>query len=329
MRRQRKIMAKVAFGVSVLWLCGCNEQSSSKGPVIGVAQYLNHPGLDETRQGFMDEMKRLGFGADSNTRYDYQNASGDLSTAQSIAEKFANNDYALIFSIATPMSQAVQRAVRGKAIPIVFGAITDPVSAGLIESMERPGDNITGTSDRWPYKKQMELIREALPRAVRIGVVFNPGEANTRYAMEQTRTAAKELDLKLVESAISGPNDIIEAVESLARKIDALYVPADNTAMAGATTIVRTANKYQIPVVAGDPGTFDAGCVVGLGVSYSDLGVQAARLASKILKKKAKAGDLPIVVSSNPKLMVNLGVAKRLNIVLPDSLVKRADVVRP
>jgi putative ABC transport system substrate-binding protein len=277
--------------------------------------------------GFMQEMERTGFTEKAGVVFDYQNASGDLSTARSIAEKLVNSRCSLIFTIATPMSQAVQKAGEGKNIPIIFGAITDPVSAGLVQSMERPGGDITGTSDRWPYEQQMELIREALPKARRVGVVFNPGEANTRYAMERTRAAAKTLGLQLVEAAISGPNDIIEAVESIIRKSDVLYVPADNTAMAGATTIVKTADKYRVPVIAGDPGTFDAGCVVGLGVSYKELGVEAARLAGRILRDKEKPGNLPVVVSSRPKLMVNLKVAGTLNVKLPDGIVSRADVV--
>src|SRR5437588_5307787 len=144
-------------------------------------------------------MKRLGYGGEIKARIDYQNASGDMNTARSIADKFVNGGYDLIFSLATPMAQTTKKAASGKSIPIVFGAITDPVSSGLVESMEKPGDNITGTSDQWPYEEQLRLLKEVMPKAQNLCVVFNPGEDNTRYAMEQTRTAANKIGIKLIE----------------------------------------------------------------------------------------------------------------------------------
>lgn len=312
---------------ALIGISGCRP-SPQKVPIrIAVAQYITHPALDETREGYVQELHHIGFTEAAGYVLEYQNAAGDLSTAKSIADRFASGRYALVFSIATPMSQAVKTAAEAKGIPIVFGAITDPVSAGLAASMEKPGGNITGTSDRWPYEKQMELIRQVLASARRVGVVFNPGEANSRFAMQETRRAAAAVKLELVEAPISTVNDIVPAVDSIARRSDVLYVPADNTAMAGAAAIVRRAERYRLPVVAGDPGTFAAGCLVGLGVSYHDLGVQAAQLTARILRDKVKAGDLPVVTSGRPKLMVNLAVARKLGITLPDTVLRTADEV--
>jgi putative ABC transport system substrate-binding protein len=294
---------------------------------VGIAQFVHHPALDATREGFLDEMKRLGYAGDDRVQYVYENAEGDISTANSIAQKFAAGRYDLVFPLATPMAQAVRKALSGTGTPVVFGAITDPVSAGLVQSMAKPGDRITGTSDQWPYEGQLKLFREVMPELKNLCVVFNPGEDNTRYAMQQTRSAAVGLGIHLVEAPISGPTDVFESASSIASRCQAFYVPADNTAMAAAPTIVRVADQHRLPVLAGDPGTFKAGCLIGLGVSYYDLGVQSAKLANMILKEGKNAGDLPVVTSQNPQVMVSLPVAKRLGIRIPESVLKRASEI--
>lgn len=313
----------VGLGLTITTLA-CAGGRNISGPVIGVAQFVDHPALDATRQGFRDEMARLGYD-DAHARFDYQNAEGDMVTARSIAQRFAGGGYDLIFCLATPMAQMVKKVRVDGRPPIVFGAITDPVSAGLVETMAKPGDAITGTSDQWPYEGQLALFREVVTGPRGLCIVFNPGEDNTRYAMQQTRAAAAKLQIRLIEAPISGITDIYEAASSIAGRCDAFYVPADNTAMAGAATIIRVADARSIPVIAGDAGTFDAGSLIALGVSYQDLGVQSARLAERILKEGKRAGDLPVIVSQKPQLMVNIAVARRLGLKMPESILKRAD----
>jgi putative ABC transport system substrate-binding protein len=286
---------------------------------IGVAQFIDQPALDQTRAGFMQEMGRLGMSTPKVT-FEYQNAQGSMSDAAVIADRFAQGKYDLVFSLATPMTQVMKRAMVGRSTPIIFGAITDPVSAGLVSSMSHPGGGITGTSDRWPYEEQMKLIRILLPKADTVCVVFNPGEDNSKYAMEQTRPAASAYHLKLIESAVSVTADVYAAADAIAGRCSAFYVPADNIAMASAQTIVRVANLHNIPVFAGDPETFKAGCVAGLGVSYYDLGVQAAQIARRVLVEHIPAGDIPVVTSQAPLLMIDKQVAKRFNIAIPDNL---------
>ncbi len=315
------------FVFALTFVAACSKQKQAQVPKIAVAQFVGHPGLDATREGFYGEMKRLGYIGDEKVVFDFQNAHGDFTTAASIAERFATSGYSLIFALATPMAQAVKKATVGKRTPIIFGAITDPISAGLVNAMEKPGDNITGTSDQWPYEDQVKLFKEVMPNLKRLCVVFNPGEDNTRYAMEKTRNAAIKLGIQLVEAPVSGTVDLFEAASSITRKCEAFYVPADNTAMAGAPIIIKVANRYNLPVFAGDPGTFKAGSLAGLGVSYYDLGVESARLADLVLRENKNAGELPVVTSRNPQVMVNLVVAKRLGINIPDSVLKRAQEV--
>lgn len=294
---------------------------------IAVGQYIDHPGLDAVRKGFYDQMAKLGYKEGDNVQYDFQNCQGDTTLTQNISNKFSDGSYDLIFSIATPISQAIKKGTAQNHTPVVFGAITDPVSAGLVNSLQSPGDNLTGTSDVWPYLKQLELIKKILPNAKNIGVLFNPGEANTTYAMEQTRNAAKQLGLNLVEAPITGTNEINAGVLSIVNSVDAFYVTADNTTMAAAPAIVKVATEKKKPVFAGDPGTFDAGSVAGFGVSYYNLGVASANITNDILKNGKKPSNIPVVISDNPELMINLVVAKQLNISITDSVVSSAQKV--
>lgn len=202
------------------------------------------------------------------------------------------------------MAQSVKSACPATQ-PILFGAVTDPMSAGLVTSdLDAPSGNITGTSDRWPYELQMALLAHIWGSNARIGVPFNPAEANTQYAMEQIRRIAKDIGLTLVEVPINSVTEASQAVDVLAGKVDAIYVPADNTAVAAAPGIIAAADRRNLPVVAGDPGTFKAGAVVGLGVDYKNLGILNARQGLQILSGSSPA-NMPVQISDRPELYVN------------------------
>lgn len=311
--------------IIVFFIFSCNNANKVKR--VAIAQFIDHPMLDDCRKGFMKGMEDLGYIPNENIKYDYQNSQGEMSLNYNIAEKFGKGKYHVIFSIATPTSQALKKATLHTQIPVVFGAITDPVSAGLVNSLESSGNNFTGTSDQWPYFNQLKLITEILPQAKSIGVVFNSGEANTEYAMKQTRIAADSLNFKLIESPITNTNEVAIGTKILINKVDAIYITADNTTMAAAPVIIKIANENNIPVFAGDPGTFDAGCIAGIGVSYYNLGVANAKMVDMILKNEKKPSEIPIVVSDNPELMINTSVAKKLGINIPKNIINEADKV--
>lgn len=317
-------IVKVVFLISLLLLFGCLNNSKPAVLRVGVAQYSNHPALDDVREGFFERMEELGFHKDNNIQYVYQNAQGDMNLTQNIASSFATAKYNLIFSIATPITQALKRVTAASGTPVIFGAITDPVSAGLVSSMDSTGTNLTGTSDVWPYYAQLALIKEILPNVDAVGILFNPGEDNTRFAMDQTRQAAQRLGIKLIESPISSSNDTSLAIKSIIDKANAFYVPADNMAMSVAPTIIKIAHESKKPVFAGDPGTFESGAVAGVGVSYRNLGRESANLAYQVLVGKRKPSELAVVTSKDPEIMVNLVVARRLGITIPESLISKA-----
>jgi len=194
--------------------------------------------------------------------------------------------------------------------------------------MDKPGDNNTASSDQWPYRQQLELIQEFMGSKNRLGCLFNPGEANTQYAMKQTRAAAADLKIQLVEQPLSSLNDVAQAISALQGKVDAIYIPADNTAMSAAPAIIRQAHGANIPVFAGDPGTFKSGAIAGLGVSYKDVGTETANIVLRIVNEKIPAGQIPVAVCKNPELMVDKEGVSKLGLKIPDAVLKRLEANR-
>ena len=213
------VLAVVASFIPGVW-----AQESFR---IGIAQITEHPALDAARAGFIDGMEELGYVAGENVQYDLYSAQGDMSIAQTIAQKLVIDDVDLILAIATPMAQTVANAT--DSIPILFTAVTDPVVAGLVDSIEEPGGNVTGTSDLTPVAEQLDLLAKLVPKAKRLGIVYNPGEANSVVQVDIAKAKAKELGLTVVEATANNSGAVFQAAQSLIGRVDAIYVPTDNT----------------------------------------------------------------------------------------------------
>ncbi len=322
----KKNVIKCISAILIIFMAiiSCDNESSTQK--IALAQYIDHPGLNAARDGFNDRINEWLRTRKDSLEIDYYNSYGDNSMMQTIINDIYSKDYQLIITLATPISQAAKTKFLDKNVPMIYGVITDPVSAGLIQSMQKPGDNNTASSDQWPYYEQIKLIKDYFSNFKKIGVPFNPGEVNTQYAMKQIRDAANNLGIELVEKPLYNLNDVSTVINSFGNSVDAIFIPADNTAMAAAPTIILVAKRNNLPVIAGDPGTFNAGAIIGLGVSYYDLGTQTAEMAIKILNG-ANAGSLPVAVVKNPELMINLEVAKELGVTIPNNLIEKADTV--
>jgi putative tryptophan/tyrosine transport system substrate-binding protein len=300
----------------------CTENKLKK---IAIVQFIDHPMLDSCRKGFLDGLKKLGYQEGKNIILDYQNAQGDMSLNNNIASKFGKGNYDVIFSIATPTSQALKQATELTQIPVIFAAVTDPVSLGLVKSLESSGNNFTGTSDARPYYDQLHLITLILPSAKKIGIIYNSYDANTQYAMKQVRTSANLLGLSLIESPITNTNEVRLGARIIANQLDCYFIIADSTTMSAAPIIIKTGNESNKPVFAGDPETFDLGCLAGIGISYYNLGLANAEMVHKIIADRLKPSQIPIVVSPNPELMINLKIAEKHNLHIPDSLIALAE----
>lgn len=293
--------------------------STNKTVNIGIIQIVEHPALDSARQGFLETLKANGYEEGKNLKVDYQNAQGDQSVLQSIAQKFAASKYDLVLAIATPSAQAMAAATAD--IPILITAVTDPVTAKLVNSLEKPGTNVTGTTDMNPIKEQFELLVKIVPNAKKVGVIYNAGEVNSQVQVDIAKKVAADLKLSLVEATVATSADVLQAAQSLDRKVDAIYVPTDNTVVSAAQSVVQAANKMKLPIISGESSVVDAGGIGTIGINYKKLGAQTGEMAVKVLKG-SKPQDMPIESQKQYDTIINDAAAKAIGIEIPAELKK-------
>ncbi len=317
------ILSGILVLASMIASCGLKETSTIQ---IGITQIATHPGIDAIRQGFIDRMAELGYRADSNVVFDQTNAQGDMAAAQSIAQKYAQDDYDLIFAISTPSSQTCAQAIKGTDIPLVFGAVTDPVGAGLVNSMDMPGNNITGTSDKWPVASQFDLLLQLVPGVEKIGLVHNPGEANSEGNVREVESVCAERNLELVKVSVSNTNEVFGAAQSLVGRCDAFYVPADNTVIAAMESMVKISEENKIPLLPGVSSNVEQGGFGTLGPDYYDIGVVSAELAHRVLSGE-KAGELAVATAERFEYFFNKRSAEASGVEIPTELLEKAAAV--
>lgn len=288
---------------------------------VGVTQIVEHPALDAARQGFIDRLAELGYVPGVNVIYDIQSAQGDQGTALTIARKFAADRVDLVLAIATPTAQATAQVIRD--IPILITAVTDPVSAGLVESIQRPGGNVTGTSDMTPVRAQLELLKALVPGARRVGVLYNAGEVNSVVQVDLAKQAAAELGLQILEATAVNSSEVLQAAQSLVGRVDALYVPTDNTVVSAIESVVFVAERARLPLIAGEDLSVEQGALATVGLDYYQLGRQTADIAYRVLQGENPA-DIPIQYQEEISLVVNLGAAARMGVVIPQELLQNA-----
>lgn len=293
---------------------------------IGISQLMTNPGIDAIRDGFIGEMTNLGYKDSVNIKYTFENSQGDNIVAQSIAKKFVNEKCDMIFAITTPTTQVCAKEIKGTNIPLVFGAVTDPISAGLVTTLEKPGGNITGTSDKWPTAAQFDLLLQLVPTVKTIGVVYNPGETNSEYNILEVENVCKTKNLKLLKVAVSNTSEVYAAAQSLVGKIDAFYVSADNTVITAMDAVIKISEKNEIPLLPGVSSNVEQGGFGTLGPNYYDVGVEAAKIADKIIKGE-KPADIPVSTAKNFEYFFNLKSAKATGVVIPEDLLKKASKV--
>ena len=318
----------VAAAVSACTLAGLATMSASsvaaQQKTVAVSAIVEHPALDAVRDGVRDELKDAGFEAGKTLKFDYQSAQGNTGTAAQIARKFVGDRPDVIVAISTPSAQAVVAATRD--IPVVYSAVTDPVAAKLVGSWEPSGTNVTGVSDMSPLSKQIDLMREVVPNLKRVGIVFNPGEANSVAIVEELKKLFAPAGLTLVEGAAPRTVDVPSAAQSLAGKVDLIYAPTDNNVMSALEGIIKVSQQAKVPVISADPSAVARGATAALGLSYYDLGRQTGRIVVRILNGE-KPGAIASQVGETFETQVNPAAARRQGVTLPRSLLERAKVV--
>lgn len=301
----------VPAGLSACTGGGSGSQGQGGGSrKIGVLQLTEHPALDASNKGFVDALDEAGI----TYNIDQQNAQNDQSACQTIAHKLVNDGNDLILAIATPAAQAVAGAT--DEIPIIGTAITDFASAGLVQSNDKPGKNVTGSSDLTPVADQFDLLVKLLPQAKTVGVLYCTAESNSDVQVKLADQAAANHGLKLVRYSVSSSNEIQQVVESMVGKVDVVYTPTDNTIAAGMTTVTMIANDNKLPTICGEEGMVDNGGLATYGINYEELGKLAGQMAVKILKGESKPADMAIehLDASKCTLKTNEETAKKLGI---------------
>lgn len=301
-----------------------SSQNEKKTVKIGISQIVEHPALDSTRKGFIEALKSKGFEEGKNLQIDFQNAQGEPATAQTIAKNFVSKKEDMILAIATPSAQAAFNAT--KNIPILITAVTDPVQAGLVKSLDKPETNVTGTSDNIPIEKQFELLKQLVPKSKKIGIIYNTSETNSEIQVEAAKKSAPSFNLEVLTAGVTNVNELPQALGSLLDKIDVLYVPTDNLVVSSIPLITNQCYKKNIPVIGSERGQVEGGALATTGIDYYKLGYQTGLAAVEVLNGKSPK-DIPVTTLKDMQLVINIDTAKKLNITVPEELNSKAEKV--
>ncbi|MBL0941572.1 MAG: ABC transporter substrate-binding protein [Alphaproteobacteria bacterium] len=302
-------------------------QKSADHKVVAVTQIVAHPAVDEVRRGIKEGLAQAGYREGHNLTWVYENAHGNIATANQIAQKFVGMKPDVMVAITTSSAQAAASATRSNKIPVVFAAVTDPLAAGLVRSLAAPEGNITGTTDMPPIEKQILLIREIMPNLKILGVLYNVGEANSAAQVEKVKQVAKTLDIKVITKAAENSTKVLSAAQGLITEVDAIYVPLDNTVASALRAVITLCMSDEIskklPVFASDPEGVHQGAVATIGFTHYEEGKKAGIMVAHVLKGQAPA-SMAVQSPQHLGVYLNLKSAQDLGIQIPTAMIKNA-----
>ncbi|HEM4713294.1 TPA: ABC transporter substrate-binding protein [Streptococcus suis] len=301
-----------------------NSTNSTEKVKIGVLQFVTHDSLDEIYKGIKAGLEEGGYTTTDNLEIDFMNAEGDQSQVQPMSKKLVDNGNELLIGIATPAAQSLANATT--ELPIIMGAVTDPVGANLVTDLKNPGGNITGVSDQTPVADAVSLIKEITPDAKTIGVLYSSNEDNSKIQVAEFKAAAEEAGYTVLEYAVASSNEIAATVEVASSKADVLFTPVDNTVASAFSTVVSVANKTKTPIFTSVEDMVEGGGIASVTLSQYDLGVATGKMAAKILDG-ANPADTPVQIFNEGTVVVNQKVAKELGITLSDDVISKASKV--
>lgn len=296
--------------------CGGEEYEYN----IAIGQYVEHPSLDATREGFLAALKDAGLVQGENLGVDYNNAQADSTNNLSIAQKIAAEKYDLVYAIATPTAEALVNAIDD--MPVLFASVTDPLDAGLVDNLESPSGNVTGASDFNPESTErlMDFIAEHIPGVEAVGIVINTGEPNAVVMAKNAEERLAEHGIELVRAAVTNTSEVQQAAQSLIDRVDALFVTLDNSVVNGVDSIIQIANEHDIPFFSSDRDTVVGGAFATVGFSYYEHGYQSGEMAVEILKNGKKPSELSVTFPENLDLIINLNAAAEQGIEVTDAM---------
>lgn len=303
-------MSLVGLSTFALTACSSGNSNSESTVKVGILQYMEHDSLTAARKGFVAELEENGYKEGDKISLDYKNAQGDQANLQTISEQLVN-DNDIVLAIATPSAQSL--ATVSTETPILFTAVTDPVSADLVESVEKPGGLLTGTSDQAPIDKQVELLGQAVPDAKTVGILYTTSERNSEVQVEEAQKLLEKAGYKVTLKGISSTNEVQDAATSLMKDVDAVFVPTDNTVASTMTMIGELSVQYKVPVIGGSTDMVDQGGLLTYGTNYEALGRQTAKIAIKIIEG-ADPAEVAVEYPETVDLHVNADMAEKLGI---------------
>ncbi|EOL44234.1 tryptophan ABC transporter substrate-binding protein [Enterococcus caccae] len=326
----RKNRLSIVVVMIVIFLIGSffvekKEAAKEKLPTVGVLQFVSHPALDQIYKGIQAGLKEKGYEDGKNMVIAFQNGQADQSKLATMSQQLVQEKKAdVLIGIATPAAQALANITT--EIPIVLGAITDPVSAGLVKNNNQPGGNITGVSDKSPVAAQFDLVSEILPKKKKVGILYASSEENSKYQVEEAKNVAEKKGLTVKTYAVPSSNEIAQTVQVMTSEVDFIYIPTDNTIANAMQTVVNEANKTKTPIIPSVDTMVEQGGLATVGINQFDLGVQTGKMAADILSGKAKPETTPIYTFKTGDIIINQKQAEKLGISIPEHIKSKATI---
>ena len=329
MKKLLAVLMMLALALGLLAGCGGEKTASEGGnetkPVkIGILQLMEHPSLNTIRESIIEGLTEAGYTEGDNLEVDYQNGQNEMTVMKTAAQKFVEGGCDVIIAIATPAAQAVLSETTD--IPIVFAAVTDPIGAGLVDSLEVPGGNVTGTSDEVSAEMIMNLAEEITPGFQKIGALYSSGEDNSASVIANLKEYAAANDLEVIESAVTNSSEVQQAAQYLADKVDIVYSPIDNTVASAMAVATEVFNEQKIPFYVSADSMVQDGGLATYGIDYTVLGKETSAMVARILEGE-NPGEMPVVKMSDMSVYINQQTADAIGVTFPQSVLDKAQVL--
>lgn len=301
------------------------QENVAKQAKVGVLQFVTHDALDEIYRGIKDGLQASGYREGDNLNIDFLNSEADQSKVQTMSQTLVNKGNQVLVGIATPAAQGLASAT--KDIPIVMGAVTDPVGAKLVKDLTAPDGNVTGVSDKTPIAAQLELMAQLTPTVKTVGVLYSSSEDNSASQVETFKRLAQDKGYEVVEYAVASSNDITSTANVMVGKVDAIFLPLDNTIASAFTTVVQVAKEAKKPIYTSVDTMVAEGGLASVFINQYELGVATGQMVAKLLQGQ-KVSDLPVEVFDQGTPIINERVAAELGISIPEALKTTAQLVK-
>ena len=294
---------------------------------IGICKIVEHPALDAVEQGVIDALSAAGYERDVDVEYLLASAQGDFAVAISIAQNFLAQGVDLVVAIATPTAQAAVEVFRDTGIPIIYAAVTDPVGSELVLSATDPSgnDNVTGVSDMIPVAAHLRLLQDLSPDIARVGIVYNPGEANSALLTDMAIAAAVDLGIEIITATADSTANVQMAAQSLVGRVDAFYVTTDNTVVSAIDSVLAASEEARVPFLMADP-TSIAHATLAAGFDYYEHGLTAGDIVLRVLSGTLP-NEIPVTYQPNAEVHLNLDLAATIGFVFPLSIIEQAAAI--